>query len=82
MPRFDIRCQRCNHEWAASKAFDAEIACPECGSIATTTLMPRVQGIDKAKDPFDLVHGGMSLPGSKKIKSYGNDRRKGGKDST
>ena len=79
MPRFDVRCQRCNHEWEASKRFDAPVPCPSCGSVATTTLMPRVQGIDKAKDPFDLVGMGQKVPDSKKIKSFAKDRRKGGR---
>jgi len=48
----------------------------------TKTLMPRVQGIDRAKDPFDLVGMGQKVASPKKIKSFGNDKRKGGKDTT
>lgn len=84
MPRFDVRCleEGCGHTWAQSKPFDEWVQCPRCYSGNTKTLMPRVQGIDRAKDPFDLVRKDMSLPSSKKIKSYANDRRKAGRDST
>ena len=82
MPRFDLRCLVCQHTWVASKAFDAVDQCPECQSMDTKTLMPRVQGIDRAKDPFDLVGMGQKVASPKKIKSFGNDKRKGGKDTT
>jgi len=84
MPRFDVRCleEGCGHLWVASKAFDEWVQCPRCYSGNTKTLMPRVQGLDRAKDPFDLIGMGQKIPASKKVKSFANDRRKGGKDTT
>jgi hypothetical protein len=63
-----------------SKKWEESVACPECGQ-ATTTLMPQMKH-HKAKDPFDMINGHAGIPDSKKIKSYANDRRKGGKDTT
>jgi hypothetical protein len=45
------------------------------------TLMPRMKH-HKTKDPFDLVGMGQKVPDARKIKSFANDRRKGGKDTT
>jgi DNA-directed RNA polymerase subunit RPC12/RpoP len=81
MPKFDVRCNQCNHEWEAFKAYDAVVECPECSSMDSKTLMPRMKH-HKAKDPFDLVGMGQKVPDAKPIKSYANDRRKGGKDTT
>ncbi len=82
MPKFDVRCNQCNHMWEAFKAFGVVVACPQCQSGDTKTLMPRVQGIERAKQPFDLVGMGQKVPDPRKIKSFGNDKRKGGKDTT
>jgi len=42
--------------------------------------MPRMNTVWKDNsDPFDMVDKGMSLPDAKKIKSFANDRRKGGR---
>jgi hypothetical protein len=44
-------------------------------------LMPGVKGIlGFEKKPYDLLDG--PIPGAKRIKSFANDRRKGGKDTT
>lgn len=82
MPTFDQKCDLCGHRWEVYKAWEDLVDCPECGSHDTDTLMPRVQGLDKAKDPFDLVGMGQKIPDSKKTKSFANDRRRGGKDTT
>lgn len=44
--------------------------------------MPAVKGIDRAKDPFDLIGASAKIPSAKAIKSFAHDRRKGGKDTT
>jgi len=78
MPIFDLRCleEGCNHQWAASKAFNESILCPICYSGNTKTLMPRVQGLPLEQDATRV--GNID----KKIKSFAHDRRKGGKDTS
>ena len=76
MPTFDQRCQECNHEWVVYKAFEAPATCPECNSTTTKTLMPRVQGLPLESDPTRVGNT------DKTIKSFGNDRRRGGKDTS
>ncbi len=80
MPLFDVRCDNCQHVWEESKLYSAPASeCPVCGSHFSTTLMPRIKHF-KAKDPYDLLHG--HIPATKQVKSFANDRRKGGKDTT
>jgi hypothetical protein len=84
MPVFDVRCsnQSCAKVEEVSKAFEADHRCQHCG-CSTKTLMPRMNTVWKDNsNPFDMVDENMSLPDTKKIKSFGNDRRKGGKDMT
>ncbi len=76
MLKFDQRCLECEHEWAVFKAFDDPATCPECRGSLTKTLMPRVQGLPLETDPFKIGNT------DKKIKSFGNDRRSGGKDTS
>lgn len=81
MPVFDVRCEKCDVVVEVSKAYDEEHLCTVC-STPTKTLMPRMKGPSwrVEQDPFDAVDKGMQLPDGKKIKSFANDRRKGGKD--
>lgn len=80
MPKFDLRCKTCHHEWEAFKAYADPAVCPECKSETTLTLMPLMRPLEKAKDPYDYLHG--AIPSPKKVKSFAHDRRKGGKDTT
>jgi len=75
MPTFDQRCLECNHEWVVYKAYDDPATCPECRGTMTKTLMPRVRG-SLSDNPTKV--GNVDKP----IKSFANDRRKGGKDTT
>jgi putative FmdB family regulatory protein len=78
---FDMKCEACDHIWEASKAYDDQLECPKCQSKETKTLLTGFR-FQRVKDPFDLVHKGMHLPPTQTIKSYGNDKRRGGKDTT
>ena len=73
-PVFDVRCDRCETVVEVFKAFKDEYPCPHCQS-PTTTLMPtpHVAMTEAELDPHNQRQG--SAP----IKSFGNDRRKGGK---
>jgi len=79
MPLFDVKCNECEKVEEVFKRFDAEWTCSECGGECTT-LYPAVKGITRAKQPYDYLDSGP--PRSKRIKSFANDRRKGGKDTT
>jgi putative FmdB family regulatory protein len=81
MPIFDVRCLDCQHKWEAFKAYQEAVACPECQSTITKTLMS-APSVNLNRLPMDQIHKSMSLPGAKKVKSFANDRRKGGKDTT
>lgn len=77
MPVFDVRCDKCGTIWEERKSFSGPTKeCAVCGSNFATTLMPFIKGY-KAKDPYDTI---PSIS-SKKIKSFANDRRKGGKNT-
>lgn len=84
MPLYDYRCEKCDHLWEqvvpASEVKDFAPECPECHSFFTNLVWTKVPVLDKAKDPYDYLHG--YRPSSKPVKSFANDRRKGGKDTT
>ena len=81
MPTYDARCRDCDHLFEEQREWQGSASdCPSCGSTNTRTVWTRVPIIDKAKDPYDLLHG--TMPDSKPIKSFANDKRKGGKDTT
>jgi putative FmdB family regulatory protein len=84
MPLYDFRCEACSHEFEYRMKYE-ELKhygpeCPACGSHFTKHVWLAGPSVDKAKDPFDLLDG--PIPDSKPIRSYANDRRKGGKDTT
>ena len=76
-PKFDVHCPKCDITWEVEKEFLHPLYC-KCGAL-TKTLLTGFK-YQRVKDPFDLVNKSMSLPSSKKVVSYGNDKRKGGKD--
>ena len=78
-PLFDTRCDDCEVVVEVSKAFKDEYICLSCGGNTKTLLTS--SRYQRVRDPMDQVHKGMSLPDSSshKIKSFGNDRRTGGK---
>ena len=81
MPKYDARCKDCDNLFEEERPWQADVAdCPSCGSTNTRTVWTRVLLLDKAKDPYDYLDG--PIPSSRQIKSFGNDRRKGGKDTT
>lgn len=81
MPLFDVQCMECDHRWEVSKAYEDTVDCPECKGKITTTLLGATR-VNLNRLPMDNIHKSMTLPGSKKIKSFANDKRKGGKDTT
>lgn len=81
MPLFDVKCMECEHQWEARKQFEELLDCPECQGKITTTLLGATR-VNLQRLPMDNIHKSMSLPGAKKIRSFGNDRRTKGKDTT
>jgi len=81
MPLFDAKCEKCGHIWEVMQKWEEQVGeCPLCESAFTKLLMPRMGPVHKAKDPYDYLDG--RIPDSKPIKSFANDRRRGGKDTT
>ena len=81
MPTYDARCKNCMNEFEEFRHWSAPVGpCPECKSESTFTVWKSVSILDKAKDPYDHING--PIPSPKKVKSFANDRRKGGKDTT
>ena len=79
MPKYDTRCGTCDHIFEHTRKSSAPVpACPNCGNTATVIWLS-TPSIDRAKDPYDLLDG--PIPSSRAIKSFANDRRKGGKDT-
>lgn len=78
MPVFDIRCLGCNQVTEVWKRFDEPYTCPVCGCGETKTLPPAVKGLPVETDPFEQRIGDTNKP----IKSFANDKRRGGKDTT
>jgi putative FmdB family regulatory protein len=82
MPLYDVRCNDCGHEWEVRKGFSDPLpSCPECGAERAKVFWKSLKVLDKAKDPYDLISSGNYEP-TRKVKSFANDRRKGGKDTT
>lgn len=86
MPKYDIQCEKCDHVFEvtipASEASGYTPPCPKCESNFTKIVwlaMPRSGNL--AKDPYDYLHG-YRPDRSAPIKSFANDKRKGGKDTT
>lgn len=78
MPLFDVKCDNCGKQWEQMKKWEDLAQCPECGSINTTTLMPLMKH-KRAKTPDEMMG---RIPDSKPVKSFANDRRRGGKDTS
>lgn len=78
MPFFSTRCLDCPHDWDDLLKWDEwPKPCPKCGGTRTVRLpsYPSKQ-IQRETDPMKV--GNADPP----IKSFANDRRKGGKDTT
>lgn len=70
MPSYDGRCNKCNGEFEyLGKAEYAPGTCPRCGSQDTKVIWKTVPILEKAKDPYDYLHGKGSSGGGKKIVS-------------
>ena len=78
MPVFDCKCDKCGYIWEEVKSFSTPACCcPECGSADTKTLMTLMKH-HRAKDPYDYLN---HTPDARPIKSFANDKRKGGKNT-
>jgi putative FmdB family regulatory protein len=74
VPIYDVKCPECGHTWEVLKKYGEAVACPECTTVTSDTLLSRVRGIHGfAKQPYDYLRSG---PPSPVAKSFGNDRRK------
>lgn len=81
MAFYDARCNTCEHLFEERRNSGEPVShCPLCGN-ESRTVWTSVPILDKAKDPFDLITCG-TVPSSKKTKSFANDKRRGGKDTT
>lgn len=79
MPVYDAKCDTCEHEFEERRKSQDEVGhCPICGNTAHT-IWTMVPILDKAKDPYDLLDG--RIPDSRPIKSFANDKRRGGKNT-
>ena len=79
----DARCKDCGTDYEyRGQSYLAPGSCPECGSDDTKVvwLSGSFPHTDSAKDPYDYLDG--PIPDARPIKSFANDRRKGGKDTT
>lgn len=81
MPIYDQVCQQCDHEWEVLRRYDEVVPCPKCGTTQVKTKISTPH-VASSCDPFDYVGPGARIPDSKPIKSFANDKRKGGKDTT
>jgi hypothetical protein len=81
MPIYDERCtdDSCGHEQEVRRSYDADSPCERCGG-STRVFWKSVPHTSSACDPYDYLDG--HIPASRPIKSFANDRRKGGKDTT
>lgn len=76
MTKFDVKCTACFHIWEEEKAYgDPEGDCPKCGSSFTKTILSGFC-TPNTKQPYDYLATHREY---KTIKSYANDKRKGGR---
>lgn len=81
-PLFDVKCDTCGHIFEERKQYkDPASCCPECGSAYTRTLLTGFKSF-RDKDPYDMLNDTKLQRTGKKIRSFANDRRRGGKDTT
>ena len=83
MSVYDARCKQCDATYEyRGPSYQAPGSCPECGSDDTKIIwLPgSFPNTDRAGDPYDMLDG--HIPDPKPIKSFANDKRKGGKDTT
>jgi hypothetical protein len=81
MPKYDAKCNECGtyYEWEGPSHL-APGTCTACDSDHTRIVWLTMPKVDRAKDPYDYLDG--RIPDPKPIKSFANDRRKSGKDTT
>ena len=80
-PLHDWRCGRCDNTFEERGRAEDNPPCPSCGSVNTRMVFIRSAMVKAADyDPYDALD--RVIPDSKPIKSFANDRRKGGKDTT
>ena len=69
MPKYDERCTACGHtEERTRRSTEEPDACSTCGGVTKVVWLQASRGIDKAKDPYDLLDG--RIPASKKVRSF------------
>lgn len=80
MPTFDCKCEKCENIWEVVKKYhDPAQDCPKCGSSFTRTILSRLI-TPTTSDPYDALDKFRDYS-TKPIKSFANDKRKGGKNT-
>lgn len=81
MPFFDYQCENCGHKWEWLGSYNERPAqCPNCNAYKIVRLPSiNTKPVYKEGNVYDQLEKG--LPGVS-IKSFANDKRKGGKDTT
>lgn len=80
-PLHDWRCRRCDNTFEARGRVGDAPTCLRCGCESVSLVFLRSAGVHGLhKDPYDALD--RVIPDSKPIKSFANDKRKGGKDTT
>ena len=79
---WDARCNVCGTDYEfRGPSYKSPGECIACGSDDTRIVwLHGFPSVDRAKDPYDYLDG--HIPDPKPIKSFANDKRKGGKDTT
>ena len=81
MPLYDNQCLECEATYECRQRWSEPTPeCPVCGAHDTERLLSiNTRTPSKAKQPYDALD---TYRDHKVIKSFGNDKRKGGKDTT
>jgi len=74
---YDFRCEQCDHMWEEKiPMYEFAPECVKCGSNFTHKIHTKLNTV-KQYEAYDALD--RTIPDTKKIKSFANDRRKGGK---
>lgn len=80
MPIFDVKCEQCGEVEEVLKAYAAKYKCKKCGGDTKHLVSAPKAFLGFDYRPYDALD--RRIPDTKPIKSFANDKRKGGKDTT